>query len=277
MNPDVRPLRARLPGLVLLLAGLLQACVSEAADPPPGATERDGSEWVSLFNGRDLTGWTPKIRGHPLGEDPYGTFRVEDGLLTVGYEGYDAFRERFGHLFHEAPWSDYDLRVEYRFVGEQVVDGPGWALRNSGVMFHAQDPATMGVDQDFPISLEAQFLGGNGVDPRPTANLCTPGTHVEMDGALVERHCVESSSPTFHGDGWVTVELRVRGDSSVVHLVEGEPVLEYGHPVVGGGAVSGFRAEALVEGMPLREGWIALQSESHPVQFRTVAIRPRTR
>ena len=232
---------------------------------------------MPLFNGRDLSGWTPKIRGHSLGEDPYGTFRVDDGLLTVGYEAYDGFQGRFGHLFHETAYADYDLRVEYRFVGEQVADGPGWALRNSGVMVHAQDPATMGIDQDFPISLEAQLLGGNGVDPRPTANLCTPGTHVEIDDVVVERHCVDSTSDTFHGDGWVTVELHVRRDSAVVHLVNGEPVLRYRRPVVGGGAVSGFRSEAKADGVPLARGWIALQSESHPVQFRAVAIRPRMR
>ncbi|MFC1791704.1 DUF1080 domain-containing protein, partial [Gemmatimonadota bacterium] len=46
-------------------------------------------EWVPLFNGRDLTGWTIKISGLELGEDPRETVRVEDGLLTVSYENYD--------------------------------------------------------------------------------------------------------------------------------------------------------------------------------------------
>ena len=230
-------------------------------------------EWTPLFNGEDLTGWTPQIRGSALGEDPAGTFRVEDGLLTVGYEGYDAFDARFGHLFWEAPLSHYRLLVEYRFVGEQAAGGPEWALRNSGVMFHAQAPETMGRDQDFPISLEAQFLGGNGTDPRPTANLCTPGTHVHVEGELVEQHCVGASAPTFHGDEWVTVELVVRGGDSVTHLVNGDTVMTYERPVIGGGSVSGFAPEAKPDGRALTGGWIALQSESHPVQFRRVLLR----
>jgi hypothetical protein len=198
-------------------------------------------------------------------------------VIQVRYEGYETFSERFGHLFWESPYSDYDLRVEYRFVGEQVADGPGWAWRNSGVMFHAQDPVTMGVDQDFPISLEAQFLGGDGVEPRPTANLCTPGTHVDVDGTRSEAHCHTVSGPTIHGDAWVTVELSVRTDSVIAHVVGGDTVITYARPVVGGGVVTDFLPDAKVDGTPLRSGWIALQSESHPVDFRGVWIRPRMR
>lgn len=230
--------------------------------------------WQPLFNGTDLTGWVPKIRGYELGEDPMGTFRVEDGLLTVGYEGYDAFDDRFGHLFHETPLADYHLRIEYRFVGEQAVGGAAWALRNSGVMIHAQSPESMARDQDFPISIEAQFLGGNGTDPRSTANVCTPGTHVEIAGVFTGTHCIESMSPTFHGDQWVVVDLLVRADGTITHLVEGDTVLAYGAPVVGGGVVNGFDEDAKVDGTPLRGGYLALQSESHPIQFRQVLVRP---
>lgn len=230
-------------------------------------------EWRALFNGEDLSGWTVKIRGSEIGEDPYGTFRVENGLLTVGYEGYDTFDERFGHLFYEAPFSRYQLRIEYRFVGTQAPNGPGWALRNSGAMVHAQNPSSMGLDQDFPISIEAQFLGGNGTDERTTANLCTPGTHVEFDGVLTETHCTNSNSRTYHGDEWVMIDLWVRGDSSIVHVVEGDTVIAYERPVVGGGVVNGFAEDAKVDGAVLGSGYIALQSESHPIQFRQVLIR----
>ncbi|NNF39688.1 MAG: DUF1080 domain-containing protein [Gemmatimonadetes bacterium] len=268
--------RSRLSALIVVA---IAACGPGAPNGAgTGAAEPAASgDWRPLFNGRDLTGWTPKIRGHPLGEDPYGTFRVADGSIQVRYDAYERFDERFGHLFFETPFSDYDLRVEYRFVGEQVPDGPGWAVRNSGVMFHAQDPATMGVDQDFPISLEAQFLGGDGTEDRPTANLCTPGTHVDIAGVRSEAHCHTAAAPTIHGDEWVTVELSVRADSVIAHRVDGDTVLVYGRPVVGGGVVAGFLPEAKVDGAPLREGWIALQSESHPVDFRGVWIRPRMR
>jgi hypothetical protein len=237
------------------------------------AAPRPHGDWTPLFNGTDLAGWIPKLRGHELGEDPYGTFRVEDGLLTVGYEGYDTFADRFGHLFYESPFSRYELRVEYRFVGEQAPGGADWALRNSGVMFHAQSPRSMLPGQDFPISLEAQLLGGNGVDARSTANLCTPGTHVEIDGALVERHCTDSTSPTYHGEEWVTLDLLVLGDSLIAHVIGGDTVLAYARPVIGGGVVNGHDPAAKRDGERLTGGYIALQSESHPIQFRRVLIR----
>jgi hypothetical protein len=250
--------------------GTLTAVVLAMA---PACAPVDADEWIPLFNGEDLTGWTAKIAGSDLGEDPLGTFRVEGGLLTVGYENYDGFDSQFGHLFYEQPFSHYELRVEYRFVGQQIPGGPEWAFKNSGVMFHSQSPASVLRDQDFPISLEAQLLGGNGVDNRPTANLCTPGTHVEIDGELVETHCISSRSPTFHGEEWVTLDLLVLGDSLIAHLVNGDTVMTYAKPVIGGGVVNGFDAAAKRDGRRLTEGYIALQSESHPVQFRQVLAR----
>ena len=245
----------------------LTLCCStlRAAEPPPG--------WTPLFNGQDLSGWIPKIRGYPVGEDPLDTFSVVDGAISVGYENYGAFDNRFGHLFYETPLSgDYSLRIEYRFTGEQAPGGAGWAFRNSGVMFHAQSPDSMGLDQDFPISLEAQFLGGKGTGERPTHNLCTPGTHVTMDGELVTRHCVVANAPTFSGNQWVTVDVFVQG-TQIRHVIDGNTVLEYSHPVVGGGMVSGHDPAAKADGNPLAGGYIALQSESHPVQFRQVLLR----
>ena len=128
-------------------------------------------------------------------------------------------------------------------------------------------------EQDFPISLEAQFLGGLGDgQPRPTANLCTPGTHVEYQGEFTSEHCIESTSETYDGEQWVTVDTLVQGDDTIVHYVDGEAVMEYEHPTLGGGVVSGHRPEMKPEGEPLTHGYIALQSESHPIQFRRIAL-----
>ena len=251
-------------------AALLAACLGFFACAGEAPPEED---WIELFNGRDLTGWVPKIRGYPAGENFADTFRVEGGLLTVAYDGYGDFGDRFGHLFYESPFSHYRLVVEYRFTGEQAADAPAWARLNSGVMLHAQDPYTMPEAQDFPISLEAQFLGGLGDgNARPTANLCTPGTHVVYAGRLTETHCIKSSSPTFDGDRWVTVEVLVLGDERIVHSVDGKAVIEYAKPTYGGGVVSGHRPEMKPDGEPLTAGFIALQSESHPIQFRRVAL-----
>lgn len=245
----------------------LHACASDSARPqshPP--------DWIDLFNGRDLDGWIPKIAGYELGTNFANTFRVADGLLQVRYDGYDEFGERFGHLFFEAPFSHYRLVVEYRFVGEQAPGGADWARRNSGVMVHAQAPSTMAQDQDFPISIEVQLLGGLGEGPRPTGNLCTPGTEVVIDGRRAENHCIESTSPTFDGDQWVRSETIVLGDSLFVHLINGDTVMQYTRPTVGGGVVNRYDPAAKVDGTPLTSGFIALQSESHPIDFRVVRL-----
>lgn len=237
------------------------------------AQQKDTSaEWIQLFNGKDLKDWHVKITGYPLNENFANTFRVEDGKIKVLYDGYDAFREKFGHLFYKEKYGYYVLGVEYRFVGDQVPGGPGWAIRNSGAMLHCQDPETLGKDQDFPISIEVQLLGGNGTDERTTANLCTPGTNVVMDGKLFTNHCVSSSSKTYHGDQWVRVEVLVLGDSLMEHFVEGQSVLRYEKPQIGSGNVINYDEAVKKDGMLLSEGYIALQSESHPVEFRKVEL-----
>ncbi|SHJ16028.1 protein of unknown function [Arenibacter nanhaiticus] len=230
-----------------------------------GSSFKKHTEWVQLFNGKDLKNWQIKITGHELNENFANTFKVEDGNIQVRYDEYDTFDEQFGHLFYEKPFSTYLFAVEYRFVGDQVKGGPGWAYRNSGVMIHGQDPAEMTVDQDFPNSIEVQLLGGNGKDERSTANLCTPGTQYEKDGKIMKQHCFNSNSKTYHGEQWVRAEILALGDSLIVHYVNGEEVMRYEKPQLD--PVNGAEQGALLKG-----GTISLQSESHPVDFRKVEI-----
>ncbi|HET7607160.1 MAG TPA: substrate-binding domain-containing protein [Gammaproteobacteria bacterium] len=235
--------------------------------------EYTASDWRPLFNGRDLAAWTPKIRRHALGDNFAGTFRVRDGMIEVGYEGYDTFAEQFGHLFYREPFSRYRLRVEYRFVGAQAPDAPAWAARNSGVMVHSQAPETMLRDQDFPISIEVQFLGGLGDGKaRPTGNVCSPGTRLVYAGAPDTSHCIQSTAPTIDGDAWVTADVVVLGDERIVHYIDGVPVIEYGGIAYGGGNVNGHDPKDKPDGSPLERGYISLQSESHPIQFRRVEL-----
>jgi hypothetical protein len=235
--------------------------------------ESSAQEWTPLFNGKDLNDWVVKIRYHELGENYGNTFRVEGGLLKVGYENYDQFNETFGHLFYKTPYSHYRIRVEYRFVGEQCPGGPGWAIRNSGIMVHGESPETMAKDQDFPASIEVQLLGGNGSDPRSTANLCTPGTNVMMNNLLVTRHCTSSTSETYHGNQWVTVEVEVDGNRVIRHLVDGKPVLEYQGPQLDPADAHAAQLIRMAgNDKHLRSGTISLQSESHPVEFRRVEL-----
>jgi len=247
---------------------LLSACAGAA----------DG-EWIQLFNGKNLDGWTPKITGHAAGVNFANTFRVENGVLKVAYDGYKDFKneagfEQFGHLFYKTPYSKYVIAVEYRFAGPQAPGGPAWALRNSGIMIHGQPVETMRRDQNFPISIEVQLLGGNGTDPRTTANLCTPGTNVVMKDELITKHCTNSSSKTFAGDQWVRVEVEVNGGGVIRHRVNGELVLEYEKPQMGGGNVKEYDPAVYREGEMLTGGSISLQSESHSIEFRKVELKP---
>jgi hypothetical protein len=236
----------------------------------PGFAQQ--GKWIQLFNGRNLDGWIPKITGYEAGENFGNTFRVENGVLKVSYDQYDKFGDRFGHLFYKQKFSNYRIAVEYRFTGEQAPGGAGWAFRNSGIMIHCQPPQTMKKDQNFPISIEVQLLGGKGEGVRTTANLCTPGTNVVMGGKLFTTHCVNSTSQTYHGDQWVRVEVEVRGGDVVRHIIDGKTVLEYEKPQIGGGAVNNFDPAVKKDGEILTEGYISLQSESHPIEFRKVEL-----
>jgi hypothetical protein len=252
---------------ILLTALLSLAFISLSAQKKiPGE-----STWMKLFNGKDLDDWKVKIKDHPLNENFGETFYVEDGILKVKYDEYESFNKQYGHIYYEDPFSYYLLVVEYRFVGEQARGGEGWALRNSGAMLHCQDPSTIEINQDFPICLEMQFLGGNGKDPRSTANLCTPGTNVEIDNKLFTPHCINSKSKTYHGDRWVRAEALVFGDSIIHHIVEGDTVFTYQKPQYDG-QDPWVKKAALRDGTLIKEGFISLQSESHPVEFRKVML-----
>ena len=254
--------------LVVIVAALsLTASVSLGQQ---SAAQADKKDWIQLFNGRNLDGWTVKIAKHKVGENFGNTFRVEDGLLRISYDQYDSLDGQFGHLFYKDKFSYYLVAVEYRFVGEQVKGGPTWAFRNNGIMVHSQSAESMGLDQDFPTSIEVQLLGGDGVHERPNGNVCTPGTNIVMDGALYTPHCYQLKAKTYHGDGWVRVVAEVLGSERITHFVEGVPVVSYTKPQLGGDVKSaefGNRSGEL-----LSDGFIALQAESHPTEFRKVEL-----
>lgn len=258
----------------LLAVGLvLGGCAATARADGPADLEKGA--WTSLFNGKDLDGWTPKITGSEFGDNYKNTFRVEDGVIKVSYDEYDDFGGKFGHLFYKHPFSKYKLRLEYRFTGDQCPGGPGWAFRNSGIMLHCQDPKTMRKDQEFPVSIECQFLGGGERGERPTASVCTPGTHIVMDGELVTQHCNNSKSKTYRGDQWVKLEVEVHGDGKIKHFINGDLVMEYEKPQLdpndpdAAKLIQANSGEKMISG-----GYLSLQAESHPTEFRNIEITP---
>lgn len=275
-------MHSRLLASVSLVAIVLGSTTLTASPPTSAKTDQPAEpiaepqtedKWIPLFNGKNLDGWILKFAGSELGHDELDTVRVEDGVMKICYDRYDTFGGRFGHIFYKTPFSDYRLRVEYRFVGEQVPGGPGWAYRNSGIMIHCQAPETMRKDQPFPVSIEVQLLGGDGHNERHTANLCTPGTHVVYQGKLHRQHCTDSATKTYHGDQWVSVEVEVRNHERIRHIIDGQTVLEYTLPQLDPDDPD---ARRLMEthALLLDDGYIALQAESHPVEFRRVEIMP---
>ena len=238
------------------LAVFSSLCISGAV------AQEKKEEWIQLFNGKDLEGWTPKFRGHELGVNYKNTFRVEKGVLRISYDQYERWQNDFGHLFHKTEFSHYILRVEYRFVGKQVKGAPGWAYRNNGLMLHGQTAQSMGKGQNAPNSIEVQLLGGrpDGKGKRPNLNLCTPGTQVVYKGKLDKRHVINSGSETYYGDQWVTVEVEVRGSEVIRHKIDGKVVMEYTSPQLDSGKL-------------LEKGTISIQAESHPTEFRKIELK----
>lgn len=251
---------------------LLSACILtlSACDNEPVSQSEN---WQQLFNGRDLKGWTPKFTGHAVGENYLETFRLEGGMLRVSYDNWDSLGGIFGHLIHKSSYSTYKLRAEYRFVDEQVAKSPEWAYANNGLMLHSQPAETMTLNQDFPLSLEFQLLGQReaGVD-RPCGNLCTPGSAVEVAGQVRTEHCLSVfAGPTIPLDHWVVAEAVVFGDSIIHHIVNGDTVLTYTDCSISG-PLRGLDTSLYREGSRLDHGHIAIQAESHGVEFRKIEI-----
>lgn len=238
-----------------------------------GESANEG-EWIKLFNGKDINDWTVKVHHHDAGVNFGNTFRVEDNMIKVRYDQYDDFNDQFSHLYYNQPFSHFHLIVEYRFTGELQKGAPEYTLLNSGVMFHSQDPRSMKKEQNWPISVEMQFLAGLGDgQPRPTGNMCSPGTDIVYEGNMYAGHCLNSSSKTYEKDEWVRAELIVLGDSLITHIINGDTVLQYSKPTMGGGVVDGYDSTLWAPGQRLTSGYIALQSEGQPIDFRRVELK----
>jgi hypothetical protein len=94
-----------------------------------------------------------------------------------------------------------------------------------------------------------------------------------MGGKLITQHCNNSTSKTYHGDRWVTVEVEVHGDGKIKHFVDGEQVLEYEKPQLDPNDPDAFKLIQDASKL-LSSGTISLQSESHPIDFRKVELLP---
>ena len=239
--------------------------------------------WKKIFNGKNLDGWDIKIAQHPLNENFKNNFRVDSGILRVSYDGYKKFDNQFGHLYYKTLLSYYKVRMQYRFLGNHLPDAPEWGNGNSGIMVHSQSAKSVNFNQNFPVSLEIQLLGGLYLGKRTTGNVCTPGTQVSVNGVLRAEHCIDSKSKFYDNENWVNIMVEVYGDSLIRSTVEGENVLEFQKPIIGGGFVGPDHTWTTAnildsiswinkEGTPLTQGYLALQAESQNIDFRNIEL-----
>lgn len=221
------------------------------------------SDWIRIFNGKDLEGWVKKIRTHPVGEDPYNTWYVKDSLLWVDYSKYTApFNYRFGHMAYEKrKFSYFLLRAVYQFWGSQPPTAPSEGKQNNGLMFHSESMSAMARDAQFPASAEVQLLGENNNQNTEgtTANFCCVGATMVVNGNRIDG-CWKAAPRNIKGLPWVKVEVLILADSVGKHMVEGDTVMRY------------TKILAKRDGKPLREGYIAIQAESAPTYFKTLEV-----
>lgn len=256
--------------IILPLAFFALSCLASFA---PATIVKTGKEkWISLFNSKDLNNWLPKIAGYKLGENFGNTFRVQDGILSIRYDAYNNnFNNRFGALYYNKKFSNYRLRVEYRFVGDTTHGAPAWGYRDGGIQYHCQDPATIGVDQPFPICLEYNLLGGNGKEERPSGEICANGIYVEINGKRNTSYCTPPTiKRTMNGDQWITAEIDVQ-DGKIKQYINGEEVIAFENPRYD--STNAAAKNFIINGDDrVKEGYISLQSNSNPIDFRKIEI-----
>lgn len=253
--------------LLILVPFLLQSYESKNIN----VKQKNAGKWISLFNGKNLDNWKPKIVGYKLGENFGNTFRVEDGMLSIRYDKYDSFRNRFGSLYFDKKFTNYRLKVEYRFVGNTTVGAPTWGYKDGGIQYHCQPPNTVALNQSFPICLEYNLHGGNGKEDRPTGEICANGMFVEINGKRNISYCtLPTVKRTFNGDEWITAEIEVN-KGKITHFVNGEQIMQFDNPKFDS---SNAIAEAFIinKNNTVKDGYISLQSNSHPMDFRKVEI-----
>jgi 3-keto-disaccharide hydrolase len=260
--------------VVALMGAALSLSLVACAKKPQVNVSAPAGQWISLLNGKNLEDWTVKIAGHDLNDNYRNTFRVEDGLLKVSYEQYEKFGGRFGSLFYKKKLSHYWFRAEYRFVGKQVSGAPSWAYKNSGIQLHSQAPDTVRKDQEFPVSVEFDIVGGRLLGRHPTGDVCENGTRVTIDGSVLRDKCSKLSDVTIPGDEWVVILAEVQGGTRVRQIVNGVLVVEYTDLALDENDADARRLLNSGGDKALTSGYLSIQANGHPIEFRRIEILP---
>jgi hypothetical protein len=229
-----------------------------------GSGGADPEGWVKIFNGTDLTGWVPLIHKSAYNVDTYKTFRADPvtHVIKVTYEDYPdgSFDERCGVLYYNKFLTSYRVRLTYRFLEPQAKNPVGWGKNNSGLMLFGLDPSKVTGDPMFPPLIEVQLLGTPSSGGPTSPNICTPGgiTLAKQTGI-----CGDNSTkvPAPPAADWTSVEaeVHVNGDSKIFQYPEKtKPVVTISGPSY--------------QGKPVTGGYLSIQSESQPVEFKDIEL-----
>lgn len=219
--------------------------------------------WVKIFNGQDLTGWSPLIHKSAYKQDPYNTFRADpvNHVIKVTYEDYpNGFEDRCGLLYYDKLLTNYRVRVTYRFLEPQAPGPVSWGKNNTGLMIFGIDPAKVTGDPEFPPLIEIQLLGANSTGGNTTPNMCVPGgmTMKKSTAECGNNHTGVAPPPAAE---WVTVEaeVHVKGDTKVFQYPnKTTPVITMSGPVY--------------QGKDVVNGYLSLQSESQPLEYKDIEL-----
>ncbi|MDA3821819.1 MAG: DUF1080 domain-containing protein [Bacteroidales bacterium] len=200
-------------------------------------------ETISLFNGKDLSGWHVDVPAMDANPDTLNPFIVREGMLvSLGTPG--------GHIITDSIFQNYKLDIEYRFAGV-----PG----NCGALVHASTPRAL--YKMFPKSLEVQMQHTNAGDFWCIVEDITVDNMEEYRGPK---------------DNWGITEGKGRNIKHLVDEVE-KPVGEWNTMQI---ECVGNEIKVWVNGILSNHGYdcttskgqIALQAEGSEVEFRKVEL-----
>jgi hypothetical protein len=277
---------------LILIAALLGAAPSHAQDG-----------WRSLWNGKDLTGWTTWMTRPEPGSEVPGLKRDADGRYTepIGsnrdplkvftvvpnVDGRPAMRisgEVFGEIRTKESFENYHLRFQFKW-GEKK-----WAPResaqtprDSGLLYHVHaEPGAGGRVWARSIELQIQerdvgdlYAVGSAIAVRARPRAGTKPALFEYDPAAewvffsqsqgMSGRCVKMPDNERPTGEWNTVEL-VAFRQEAIHIVNGQVVMRLHAPMRIDGALPA----------PITSGPIILQSEGAEVFYRNIQVRPIT-
>jgi hypothetical protein len=277
----------------LLLVGVLLGVIAVRAE----------SGWTSLWNGKDLNGWTtwmqqpapssevPGLKRDADGKytEPIGSGRDPLKVFTVDsdVDGRPAIRisgEAFGELRTTRSFKDYHLKLQFKW-GEKKWpprDKPE-TRRDSGLLYHVHAaPGAEGRTWARSVELQIQehdvgdlYAVGSAIAVRAKARPDTRPAVYDYDPAGewtffsqsqgAAGRCVKQPDNEKPTGEWNTVELIAFRDDAI-HIVNGKVVMRRHGPV---------RIDSALP-IPVTSGPIILQSEGAEVFYRDIQVRPIT-